>query len=1083
MNKIVCALLAFVGWVGAVASECTLAPGRLRVEHLENPPLVDVDIPRFSWVDNPSDPLAKGLSQSGYRIVVSSSAERLASGDYDVWDSGKVKSARSYLVGYGGSPLSPGGKFHWKVMVWDGADVPSAWSEVATFGTGLSDFKAKWIGGDLLKRDFKVKGKVKSARAYVSAMGWFELFVNGQKVSGDKFVPNFTCYTSRTNLADYPIVIQDYVTAHSILYLAYDVDSLLHKGKNTVSVMVGRGWAETESILAASFGKPRFMCQLEIEYADGTTETVVSDENWQSGRSPIVMNGLYDGEVYDANVKPGKWEHAAVLPAPDGILTPQCAPADRVLRRYSPVAVRNVGEKEWEVEFPVEIAGWLRLHDLLAAKGDTVSVTYISESPQGISRYVSDGKRFGYAPRFSWFVFSKARVSGVEHLAAVNVVAEAVGTDVPVVTEFSSSNKNLERILGIWKQSEIDNLHSGVPSDCPHRERAPYTGDGQVTMQAVLDHFDAASFYRKWLRDIRDAQNPSTGYVPNGAPWEPTCGGGPAWGAAMSLMPWEYYVHYGDSVELAANYPAMKKQLEYMKGWLTPDGTMLMNRGNDNTPQQPMYWLNLGEWCAPFGLPSQELVHTFYLWLCADHTAKAAAALGHDDDARSLAAFRDRVAAAFHKKFYDDAAGSYGDFGSNVFALKMGVPTELRHRVVESLRRGLVEKHGGHLDTGIFGTRFLFEVLAENGLNDLAYAVITACGFPGYMDWLDRGATVTWENWNGEASRNHPMFGGGLTWLRSGLAGLQSDPSQPGFRRFAVAPRVPSEVDSVCFATMTPQGVVSVDYKRGRGMDVVVPVGSEAVVVYPWDKTRKQHTVGQGYHVFPEPMAIAHRGHWRPQGSSENSIRALVKADSIGCHGSEFDVWITSDDVVVVNHNTTAGDVVIEHSPAPEVCAQRIGNGDHVSTLDAYLDTALSLSTRLVCEIKPHGDKRRERKLIEMVLDEVAARGLEKRTDYITFSREALSDLIKLVPAGTEVYYLSGDLTPEELAGMGAAGPDYHISVYRAHPDWVERSHRLGLKVNVWTVDSDEDLQWCIDNGVDFVTINRPDRLHEMLAL
>lgn len=216
---------------------------------------------------------------------------------------------------------------------------------------------------------------------------------------------------------------------------------------------------------------------------------------------------------------------------------------------------------------------------------------------------------------------------------------------------------------------------------------------------------------------------------------------------------------------------------------------------------------------------------------------------------------------------------------------------------------------------------------------------------------------------------------------------------------------------------------------------------------------------------------------------AENAIRALVKADSIGCHGSEFDVWITSDDVVVVNHNTTAGDVVIEHSPAPEVCAQRIGNGEHVPTLDAYLDTALSLSTRLVCEIKPHGDKRRERKLIEMVLDEVAARGLEKRTDYITFSREALSDLIKLVPAGTEVYYLSGDLTPEELAGMGAAGPDYHISVYRAHPDWVERSHRLGLKVNVWTVDSDEDLQWCIDNGVDFVTTNRPDRLHEMLAL
>jgi len=230
-------------------------------------------------------------------------------------------------------------------------------------------------------------------------------------------------------------------------------------------------------------------------------------------------------------------------------------------------------------------------------------------------------------------------------------------------------------------------------------------------------------------------------------------------------------------------------------------------------------------------------------------------------------------------------------------------------------------------------------------------------------------------------------------------------------------------------------------------------------------------------------LTVAHRGHWTAPGSAQNSVRSLVKADSIGCFGSEFDVWITADDVLVVHHDAAASGLVIENSRADDVCALALANGEHVPTLDALLDTAAALTVRLVCEIKPHVDKTREAEAVRRTVAMIGAKGLASRTDYITFSREALESLISIVPAGTEVYYLSGDMSPEELKAIGAAGPDYNIKVYRdRHPDWIARAHGLGLKVNIWTVNSDEDLRWSIGAGADYITTNRPGRLLEMLG-
>ena len=226
---------------------------------------------------------------------------------------------------------------------------------------------------------------------------------------------------------------------------------------------------------------------------------------------------------------------------------------------------------------------------------------------------------------------------------------------------------------------------------------------------------------------------------------------------------------------------------------------------------------------------------------------------------------------------------------------------------------------------------------------------------------------------------------------------------------------------------------------------------------------------------------IAHRGHWTPEGSAQNSIRSFIKADSINCYGSEFDIWMTGDDVPVVNHDTSFKGVVMEESPSGDVLAVTLDNGEPLPRLDNFLQAVAGTSTRLICEVKSHKDKKKEEKLIREAVRMMKEYGLSHRVEYITFSREGLLNLIRQAPAGTPVYYLNGDMTPSELKEAGAAGFDYNIKTVRKHPEWVNEAHELGLKTNVWTVDDEADMQWCISHGIDFITTNRPERLFRLL--
>ncbi len=229
------------------------------------------------------------------------------------------------------------------------------------------------------------------------------------------------------------------------------------------------------------------------------------------------------------------------------------------------------------------------------------------------------------------------------------------------------------------------------------------------------------------------------------------------------------------------------------------------------------------------------------------------------------------------------------------------------------------------------------------------------------------------------------------------------------------------------------------------------------------------------------PKVIAHRGYWTPEGSAQNSIRSLVKADSIGCYASEFDVWMTPDGVMMVNHDPTINGVEIQRTPAERVMIQKLSNGEYIPTLEQYLHEAKKLNIRLVLELKTFDSRDMEKRAAKKAVDMVNRFGLQDSTEYIVFSKDAFSELIKIAPKGTKVHYLDGDCIPAQIKHMGGAGIDYHIGLMKKHPEWIKECHDLGLVVNVWTVNDPADMKWCIDHGVDYITTNDPERLQSLL--
>jgi len=879
------ALLAAVMLISGCGSR--LEPQELMCEYQYNPQAIDQKAPRLSWV-NVQQGRAHGNDQTAWQIQVATSPDALTSGP-DVWDSGKTSGPSAPFVNYCGPSLKSTVRYWWRVRVWDSKGKASRWSPAAQWVCGYmdpSEWTAEWIGAPwdienprdwrdgypiydvlrndasvadvqefapstpapLLRKSFNVGKEVESAHLFISGLGYCEPYCNGAKVGDDLLSPNQTDYSARHDMdrRRLPLILN--VRAYSVFYLGYDISSNIRRGENVIGCILGNGFYNSAHIWSAGYGSPRVKAQVEIAYKDGTRETIVSDRSWKVKESAIRANDVFGGEIYDARYDtPGwsspetddsQWSDAVLRTAPDGAMHAQMGAHDKVIETFRPLNVEKVAEKSFMITFPEEIAGRLSLRNIRNAAGDTLKIRYLcttgaSYDYNGISRYVCGGRGDeSYAPVFDWFVFHSAIVENWEgEMTTEDALAEAVSSDVPVNSSFATTDTLINAIAKIWVRTQKNNIHGSIPSDCPHRERGPYTGDGQIASAMVMQNFDARAFYNKWIKDISNTQDLDSGYVPNGAPWEPGCGGGVAWGAAMTIIPWEFYLAYGDTQLLQEHYDAIKMQTDYMGTWETPDGTMLAKICGDS------FIMNLGEHVPPFTGPSQEMVHTYMWWTCARYISDVASAIGRNQDAVHYKALADKIAAAFHAKFYNADEGTYGPDECDVMALRIGVPDAERAKVIEDLRRRIADR-GNHIVTGFVASRVFFEVLSDCGLNDLAWEILHKDDYPSFGEMVKNGSTTMWEQFDAKHSHDHPMFGGSLVWLYRVLVGVRADICSPAYRHSFISPYIPEDLDGADYSLETVYGLLRAAWHKENGrliMDITIPEGCSATLDWPID--------------------------------------------------------------------------------------------------------------------------------------------------------------------------------------------------------------------------------------------------------
>jgi alpha-L-rhamnosidase len=798
-----------------------IRPVRLRCEYLANPLGVDVARPRLSWA-LAARGKARGEVQSAYQVLAATSRERLREGRADLWDTGRVASAETLHREYAGAPLRSGQRVWWKVRAWDRAGRPSAWSEPAWWEMALlsaDEWRAKWINGGepypvpeerlyeehpapLLRKEFTLSGQVRRARAYVSGLGYYELRLNGAKVGEQVLDPGWTTYSKR------------------VLYATHDVTALLRRGRNALGLILGR-WNLRETLTT---GRPRGILHLEIEYADGSRETVVTDETWRTALGPIVRNDLYLGEVYDARrERPGwdapgfddsGWSRATVAREPIGPLQAQFLPPVRVTRTLKALRVTAPQPGVHIVDFGQNFAGWvtlkargpagtrvrLRYGELLHADGTLNVMTSVAgqiKAP-GVGgpsappvawqedTYILKGAgEETWTPRFTWHGFRYVEVTGFPGAPTrETLTGHRLNSDVEPAGAFSCSSALFNKIQDVTLWTQLSNMMS-VQSDCPHRERFGYGGDIVAASEMALLNFDVGAFYTKAVRDLEDAARPNGGFTET-APFvgiaDEGLGGdaGPVgWGTAHPLLLAQLHQYYGDRRLMREQYAAAKRWVALLEA--RAENGILDNGISDHESLVPK---------------SRALTGTAFYFLNVRLLARFARRLGHTEDAERYEALAASIREAFNRRFLQPEAGRYdtGTQASQSFALYFGlVPEAERARAVEALVHDVLVTHKGHLSTGIFGTKYLLDVLSTHGRADVAATVVGQKEFPGWGYMLANGATTLWEHWAWDDrvfSHNHPMFGSVSEWFIKHVAGIRPAEDAEGFDRVVIQPRV-----------------------------------------------------------------------------------------------------------------------------------------------------------------------------------------------------------------------------------------------------------------------------------------------------
>ncbi len=748
---------------------------------------------------------------------------------------------------------------------WETASFAAAWPAAKVLGSyGMAPWgevgfsEARVLPARMLRKEFPVRRGLQRATAYLCGLGLSELYLNGRRVGDDVLSPGLTEYEKRA------------------LYVTYDVTPYLVSGRNAAGVILGNGryYAPRDKTptLTRTFGFPKLLFQLHLEYRDGSSEMVVSDETWKlTTGGPIRANNEYDGEEYDARLerdgwnRPGfddaSWEPARVVRGPAGVLAAQMSEPIRVTETLRPAGIRSPKPGVWVFDMGQNLVGWCRLK-VSGPKGTRVTLRHAETlDPSGLfyvanlrSAAVTDsyilkgGGTEVWEPRFTYHGFRYVELTGFPGKPTLDTIQGRVVHDaLEPAGRWVTSNRLLNQIHHNIVWGTRGNYRS-IPTDCPQRdERQGWLGDRSWESKGESYLFNIAPLYSKWVTDMADSQR-ADGSIPDVAPaYWPLYNNSVTWPGTFVIIPGTLYEQYGDRRVLERNYPEMKKWIDFMRGFLK-DGLM----------PRDVY----GDWCVPPESP--ELIHskdparqtepgvlgTTWFYDLLIRMARYATLLGRPADAGEFQQLAGRMKDAFHKKFFRPETSQYsnGSQTSSILPLAFGMtPPESRRAVFDALTGKIQTETHAHVGTGLVGGQWLMRVLSDNGRPDLAYTIATQTGYPSWGYMIEHGATTVWELWNGDTadpamnSGNHVMLVGDLNiWFYEYLAGIRPDPGKPGFQRFSIKPYPVGDLTSVDASYNSIHGEIASRWKRegsSFSLHATVPANTSATIYLPAGQT------------------------------------------------------------------------------------------------------------------------------------------------------------------------------------------------------------------------------------------------------
>jgi alpha-L-rhamnosidase len=856
-----------------------LQPTKLTCEYIENPLSIDIKFPRLSWNFTASE---RNQFQSAYEIIVSDNAKDIQQNKGNVWQSGKVNTSQNLHIQYIGAALKPFTKYYWRVKVYDKNGLASTWSPSATFETAAfqaSDWKAQWIGDGkkqfdtdadfyqndpmpLFKKAFKFTKKIESARLYISGLGYYEAYLNDKKIGENMLDPGFTAYKKQ------------------VLYTTYDLTDLLKKDQNTLGIMLGNGWYNPLPLrLFGRFnlrdfqqtGRPVVKAQMLIRYADGSSETIATDDTWQTATGALTHNNIYLGETYDARLeKPFDsqvgWKNALIENGPSGVLSAQMQPPIRITKIVKPVSINEIGKDTFIVDMGQNFAGVARIKakgtagtKILLRYGELIypdgrlnfwtSVAGQIKEPWNLKggpgapktafqqdEYIVKGDGIEtWNPRFTFHSFRYVQITGWQGKPTLNdIEGLRMNTDLLQNGNFSCSNDMFNRLHDVVQWTFLSNIFS-VQSDCPAREKFGYGADIVATTEAYMYNYNMANFYKKAVQDFENDQN-TEGGITETAPFvgiaDRGYGGnsGPlGWQLAFPFLQKKLYDYYGDNRIIEEHYPAVKKQMDFLKTKAI-DGLF--------------HW-DISDHEALDPRPEAFTAAAFY-YHHAVLAKECASILGEKTDSITYSKLAKKIKKAIVEKYLVPKTGRFDNAtqSAQIFALWYDLSPEK-----DASFKVLMDeyaRHNMHVSGGIFSTKMLFDIMRENDKNEVAYTIANQRDFPSWGHMLEKGATTLWESWafsDNVYSQNHPMFGSIDEWFYKSLLGINA--AAAGFSKIIIKPQ-PAELTWAKGSYESVQGIISSDWRKEGGvftLKVAIPVNTTAEI---WLPTKENAQITEG---------------------------------------------------------------------------------------------------------------------------------------------------------------------------------------------------------------------------------------------